>query len=157
LQTSICLWLIGLPASGKSTIASLLEKRTFVCGQHTYVLDGDNIRHGLNRDLGFSEADRVENVRRITEVAGLMVDAGLVLTVAFISPYRAERDIARSRFAPGEFIETFVDTPLEDCERRDPKGLYAKARGSELYPFGQGHSSVGICIVVQWRNGWQQC
>jgi bifunctional enzyme CysN/CysC len=99
------------------------------------MLDGDNIRHGLNRDLGFSEADRVENIRRVTEVARLLVDAGLVVIVSFISPYRAERELARSRFEPGEFIEVFVDTSLEECERRDPKGLYAKARRGELMNF----------------------
>ena len=135
LQKPICLWFTGLPASGKSTIANLLEKRLLAMGRHTYTLDGDNIRHGLNRDLGFSEADRVENIRRVTEVARLLVDAGLVAIVSFISPYRAEREIARSRFEPGEFLEIFVDTPLEECERRDPKGLYAKARRGELVNF----------------------
>jgi bifunctional enzyme CysN/CysC len=135
MQKPICLWLTGLPASGKSTIANLLEKRLFAMGLHTYTLDGDNVRHGLNRDLGFSEADRVENVRRVTEVARLIVDAGLVVIVSFISPYRAEREIARSRFEPEEFMEIFVDTPLEECERRDPKGLYAKARRGELVNF----------------------
>jgi bifunctional enzyme CysN/CysC len=135
LQKPVCLWFTGLPASGKSTIANLLEKRMFAMGWHTYALDGDNVRHGLNRDLGFSEADRVENIRRVTEVARLLVDAGLVVIVSFISPYRTEREIARSRFDPGEFLEVFVDTPLEECERRDPKGLYAKARRGELINF----------------------
>ena len=135
LQKPVCLWFTGLSASGKSTIANLLEKRLFASGRHTYTLDGDNVRHGLNRDLGFSEADRVENIRRITEVARLMVDAGLVVIVSFISPYRAERETARSRFAQAEFIEIFIDTPLEECERRDPKGLYAKARRGELINF----------------------
>jgi bifunctional enzyme CysN/CysC len=135
LQKPICLWFTGLSASGKSTIANLLEKRMFASGRHTYTLDGDNVRHGLNRDLGFSEADRVENIRRVTEVARLLVDAGLVVIVSFISPYRAEREIARSRFAAGEFIEVFVDTPLTECERRDPKGLYAKARRGDLINF----------------------
>ena len=135
LQRPICLWLTGLSASGKSTIANLLEKRMFAAGRHTYTLDGDNIRHGLNRDLGFSQADRVENIRRVTEVARLLVDAGLVVIVSFISPYRTEREFARSRFNPGEFLEIFVDTPLEECERRDPKGLYAKARRGELVNF----------------------
>jgi bifunctional enzyme CysN/CysC len=107
----------------------------FAAGRHTYILDGDNIRHSLNRDLGFSEADRVENIRRVTEVSRLLVDAGLVVIVAFISPYRAEREIARSHFEPGEFLEIFVDTPLDECERRDPKGLYAKARRGELVNF----------------------
>ena len=135
LQKPVCLWFTGLSASGKSTIANLLEKRMFAAGRHTYMLDGDNIRHGLNRDLGFTESDRVENIRRITEVARLLVDAGLVVLVSFISPYRAERELARTRFEPGEFIEVFVDTPLEECERRDPKGLYAKARRGELVNF----------------------
>jgi bifunctional enzyme CysN/CysC len=135
LQKPVCLWFTGLSASGKSTIANLLEKRMFVAGRHTYMLDGDNVRHGLNRDLGFTEPDRVENIRRVTEVARLMVDAGLVVLVSFISPYRAERNMARSRFEPGEFVEVFVDTPLEECERRDPKGLYAKARRGELKNF----------------------
>ena len=135
LQKPVCLWFTGLSAAGKSTIANLLEKRMFAMGWHTYALDGDNVRHGLNRDLGFSEADRVENIRRVTEVARLLVDAGLVVIVSFISPYRAEREIARSRFEPGEFLEVFVDAPLEECERRDPKGLYAKARRGELKNF----------------------
>ena len=135
LQKPVCLWFTGLSASGKSTIANLLEKRMFAAGRHTYMLDGDNIRHGLNRDLGFAEDDRVENIRRVTEVARLMVDAGLVVLVSFISPYRAERERARSRFESGEFIEVFVDTPLEECERRDPKGLYAKARRGDLVNF----------------------
>jgi bifunctional enzyme CysN/CysC len=135
LQKPVCLWFTGLSGSGKSTIANLLEKRMFAAGKHTYMLDGDNVRHGLNRDLGFSEADRVENIRRVTEVARLLVDAGLVVLVSFISPYRAERDLARSRFDSGEFIEVFVDTPLAECERRDPKGLYAKARRGELANF----------------------
>jgi bifunctional enzyme CysN/CysC len=135
MQRPVCLWFTGLSGSGKSTIANLLEKRLFAKGLHTYTLDGDNIRHGLNRDLGFSEADRVENIRRVTEVSRLLVDAGLVVIVSFISPYRAEREIARSHFEPGEFFEIFVDTPLEECERRDPKGLYAKARRGELVNF----------------------
>jgi bifunctional enzyme CysN/CysC len=134
-QKPMCLWFTGLSASGKSTIANLLEKRMFISGKHTYMLDGDNVRHGLNRDLGFSEADRVENIRRITEVARLLVDAGLIVIVSFISPYRAEREFARSRFDASEFVEIFVDTSLEECERRDPKGLYAKARRGELANF----------------------
>jgi bifunctional enzyme CysN/CysC len=130
-----CLWFTGLSGSGKSTIANLLEKRLHAEGKHTYVLDGDNVRHGLNRDLGFTEVDRVENIRRVAEVAKLLVDAGLIVIVAFISPFRAERQLARSLFHPGEFIEVFVDTPLEECERRDVKGLYAKARRGELKNF----------------------
>lgn len=135
LQKPVCLWFTGLSGSGKSTIANLLEKRLFAAGNHTYLLDGDNVRHGLNRDLGFTEADRVENIRRVTEVARLFVDAGLIVLVSFISPFRAERELARSRFGEGEFKEIFVDTPLEECERRDPKGLYRKARRGELRNF----------------------
>jgi bifunctional enzyme CysN/CysC len=135
LQKPFCLWLTGLSGAGKSTIANLLETQLFLSGRHTYTLDGDNIRQGLNRDLGFSEADRVENIRRAMEVARLFVDAGLVVIVAFISPYRAERDLARSRFEPGEFVEIHIDASLEECERRDPKGLYAKARRGELANF----------------------
>jgi len=134
-QKPRCLWFTGLSGSGKSTIANLLEKRLHADGKHTYILDGDNVRHGLNRDLGFTEADRVENIRRVAEVARLMVDAGLIVIVSFISPYRAERQWARSLFQDGEFIEVFVDTPLEECERRDVKGLYAKARRGELINF----------------------
>jgi bifunctional enzyme CysN/CysC len=135
LQQPVCLWLTGLPAAGKSTIANALEKRLYAAGRHTYLLDGDEVRLGLNRDLGFSEADRIENIRRVSEVARLLVDAGLVAIVSFISPYRAQRDHARSLFDPGEFSEIFVDTPLTECERRDPKGLYAKARRGELKNF----------------------
>jgi bifunctional enzyme CysN/CysC len=135
LQKPCCLWLTGLSGAGKSTIASLLERQLFASGRHTYILDGDNIRGGLNRDLGFSEADRVENIRRAMEVARLFVDAGLLVIVAFISPYRAERDLARSGFEPDEFVEIFIDASLEECERRDPKGLYAKARRGELVNF----------------------
>jgi bifunctional enzyme CysN/CysC len=134
-QRARCLWFTGLSGSGKSTIANLLEKRLHAEGKHAYILDGDNVRHGLNRDLGFTEADRVENIRRVAEVAKLLVDAGLIVVVAFISPYRAERQFARNLFAPGEFIEVFVDAPLEECERRDAKGLYAKARRGELKNF----------------------
>lgn len=134
-QDARCLWFTGLSGSGKSTIANLLEKRLHAEGKHTYILDGDNVRHGLNRDLGFTEADRVENIRRVAEVAKLLVDAGLIVIVAFISPFRAERGLARGLFDDGEFIEVFVDTPLEECERRDVKGLYAKARRGELKNF----------------------
>ena len=134
-QNPACIWFTGLSGSGKSTIANLLEKRLHAEGKHTFILDGDNVRHGLNRDLGFTEADRVENVRRVAEVAKLMVDAGLIVLVSFISPYRAERLMARELFGDGEFMEVFVDTPLEECERRDPKGLYAKARRGELKNF----------------------
>jgi len=134
-QAARCIWFTGLSGSGKSTIANLLEKRLFAEGKHTYVLDGDNVRHGLNRDLGFTESDRVENIRRVAEVAKLMVDAGLIVLVSFISPFIAERRMARSLFAPDEFAEVFVDTPLALCEQRDAKGLYAKARRGELHNF----------------------
>ena len=134
-QQARCLWFTGLSGSGKSTIANLLEKRLHADLKHTYVLDGDNIRHGLSRDLGFTEADRVENIRRVGEVARLLVDAGLIVLVSFISPYRAERRAVRGLFEPDEFIEIFVDTPIEECERRDVKGLYAKARRGQLLNF----------------------
>ncbi|NOT54985.1 MAG: sulfate adenylyltransferase subunit CysN [Deltaproteobacteria bacterium] len=134
-QHARCLWFTGLSGSGKSTIANLLEKRLHAEGKHTYILDGDNVRHGLNRDLGFTEADRVENIRRVAEVAKLFVDAGLLVLVSFISPFRPERQLARNLFDAGEFIEVFVDTPLEECERRDVKGLYAKARRGEIKNF----------------------
>ena len=134
-QAPCCIWFTGLSGSGKSTIANLLEKRLHAEGRHTYILDGDNVRQGLNRDLGFTEADRVENIRRIAEVSRLMVDAGLIVLVSFISPFRSERRMARKLFAEGEFVEVFVDTPLAECERRDPKGLYAKVRRGELKNF----------------------
>jgi bifunctional enzyme CysN/CysC len=127
-QQPCVLWFTGLSGAGKSTIANLVEKQLFARGRHTYLLDGDNVRHGLNRDLGFTEADRVENIRRVAEVARLMADAGLIVLVSFISPFRAERRLARERMGEGEFIEVFVDTPLEEAEKRDPKGLYRKAR-----------------------------
>jgi bifunctional enzyme CysN/CysC len=125
-------WLTGLPAAGKSTLASELHRRLQAMQRPSYVLDGDAVRSGLSRDLGFSEADRAENVRRIAEVARLMADAGLIVIVALISPYRADRRMARALMPAGEFVEVFVDTPLEEAERRDPKGLYRKARRGEL-------------------------
>lgn len=128
-------WFTGLSGAGKSAIANLVEKKLHAMGRHTYLLDGDNVRHGLNRDLGFTEADRVENIRRVAEVARLMVDAGLIVLVAFISPFRAERRLARALVNDGEFCEVFVDTPLAVAERRDPKGLYQKARRGELKNF----------------------
>ncbi len=128
-------WFTGLSGSGKSTIANIVESKLHTMGVRTYLLDGDNVRHGLNRDLGFTDVDRVENIRRIAEVSRLMVDAGLVVLVSFISPFRAERELARSRVDEGEFVEVFVDTPLEVAEERDPKGLYAKARSGELANF----------------------
>jgi len=134
-QAASCVWFTGLSGSGKSTIANLTERRLHALGHHTYILDGDNVRHGLNKDLGFTPEDRVENIRRVAEVAKLMTDAGLIVLVSFISPYRAERELARGLFANGEFLEVFVDTPIEDCERRDPKGLYAQARAGKLPNF----------------------
>ncbi|HYC67401.1 sulfate adenylyltransferase subunit CysN [Brevundimonas sp.] len=134
-QSPAVLWFTGLSGAGKSTIANLVEKRLLAEGRHTYLLDGDNVRHGLNKDLGFTEADRVENIRRVSEVARLMADAGLIVLVSFISPFRAERRMAREMMAPGEFLEVFVDTPLEVVEQRDVKGLYGKARRGELKNF----------------------
>jgi bifunctional enzyme CysN/CysC len=134
-QRPQCLWFTGLSGAGKSTIANLVELRLHALGYHTYLLDGDNVRHGLNRDLGFTAEARVENVRRIAEVARLMVDAGLIVLVCAISPFRGERQFARELFEPGEFAEIFVDTPLAECERRDPKHLYRKARAGEIANF----------------------
>ncbi len=134
-QSPKILWFTGLSGSGKSTIANLVEKKLFALGRHSFLLDGDNIRHGLNRDLDFTEAGRIENIRRIGEVARLMADAGLIVVTAFISPFRAERDMVRSMVAPGEFVEIFVDTPLASAEARDVKGLYAKARAGEIADF----------------------
>ncbi|MDR0653132.1 MAG: adenylyl-sulfate kinase [Synergistaceae bacterium] len=134
-QTPRVLWFTGLSGSGKSTLANWVDKKLFSMGLHSCVLDGDNVRHGLNKNLGFTEEDRIENIRRTAEVAKLMLDAGLIVLVAFISPFRKDRESARSLFAPGEFIEVFVDTPLAVCEGRDPKGLYKKARAGEIPNF----------------------
>ncbi|EOI3464302.1 adenylyl-sulfate kinase [Cronobacter dublinensis] len=132
---SAVLWFTGLSGSGKSTVAGALEEALHQLGVSTYLLDGDNVRHGLCSDLGFSDDDRKENIRRVGEVAKLMVDAGLVVLTAFISPHRAERQMVREQLGAGRFIEVFVDTPLEVCEARDPKGLYKKARAGELRNF----------------------
>jgi bifunctional enzyme CysN/CysC len=134
-QRPTVLWFTGLSGSGKSTIANLVEKKLHSAGHHTYLLDGDNIRHGLNRDLGFTDEDRVENIRRVAEVARLMADAGLIVLVSFISPFRAERQMARELLPEGEFVEVFVDTPFDECARRDPKGLYAKALSGAIKNF----------------------
>jgi bifunctional enzyme CysN/CysC len=134
-QKPAVLWFTGLSGSGKSTIANIVEKTLAARGRHTFLLDGDNVRHGLNRDLGFTEADRIENIRRVGEVARLMADAGLIVLTAFISPFRAEREMVRKMLPEGEFIEVFVDTPLAEAEKRDPKGLYAKARSGEIKNF----------------------
>jgi bifunctional enzyme CysN/CysC len=134
-QRPRCVWFTGLSGSGKSNLANQVQKRMLADGRHTYQLDGDNIRHGLNKDLGFTDEDRVENIRRVAEVAKLMVDAGLIVLVSFISPFRAERRMARELFGAGEFVEVFVDTPLAVAEERDVKGRYAKARAGELANF----------------------
>lgn len=134
-QRPLCIWLTGLSGAGKSTIANLLEKRLHSERFHTYLLDGDNVRHGLNQDLGFTEADRVENIRRVAEVSKLMVDAGLIVIASFISPFAVEREMARRLFEKDEFIEVYVHTSIEECERRDVKGLYAKVRRGELKNF----------------------
>jgi bifunctional enzyme CysN/CysC len=135
VQKPAMLWFTGLSGAGKSTIADHLESKLHALGKHTFILDGDNVRHGLNRDLGFTEVDRVENIRRIAEVGKLFVEAGLITLVSFISPFRAEREMARALVEPKEFVEIFVNTPLEVCERRDPKGLYQRARRGELQNF----------------------
>ena len=134
-QKPMVLWMTGLSGSGKSTIANLVEQKLARMNRHTFLLDGDNVRHGLNKDLGFTDADRVENIRRVGEVAKLMTDAGLIVITAFISPFRSERDMVRGMMQPGEFIEIFIDTPLEEAEKRDVKGLYAKARAGDLKNF----------------------
>jgi bifunctional enzyme CysN/CysC len=150
-QRAKVVWFTGLSGAGKSTIANLVEKRLHVLGKHTFLLDGDNLRHGLNKDLGFSDADRVENVRRAGEVARLMADAGLIVLCAFISPFRAERRMVRSLFSEGEFIEVFVDVPLGEAERRDPKGLYRKARDGEIPNF------TGIGSAYEIPEGAELC
>ena len=134
-QTPRVLWFTGLSGSGKSTIANAVEKRLALMNRHTFLLDGDNVRHGLNKDLGFTEADRIENIRRVGEVAKLMTDAGLIVLTAFISPFRAERQMVRDMMEGCEFVEIYVDTPLEVAEARDVKGLYRKARAGELSNF----------------------
>lgn len=134
-QRPLTIWFTGLSASGKSTIAGALEQILTGQGYHTYLLDGDNVRHGLCKDLGFSDADRTENIRRVGEVARLMTDAGLIVLTAFISPFRADRDLVRAMMREGQFVEVFVDTPIAVCRGRDPKGLYAKADRGEIKLF----------------------
>lgn len=134
-QKASVLWFTGLSASGKSTIAGAVEQMLFELGHHTYLLDGDNVRHGLNKDLGFSDEDRIENIRRIGEMAKLFADSGLIVLSAFISPFRSDRQMVRDLMPEGEFVEIFMNTPLEVCETRDPKGLYQKARRGEIKNF----------------------
>jgi adenylylsulfate kinase len=134
-QKPVILWFTGLSGSGKSTLANLLEQKLAAENKHTYLLDGDNVRHGLCGDLGFSAEDRVENIRRISEVSKLFVDAGTIVITAFISPFRADREFCRNLVEPQEFVEVFVDTPIEVCEQRDPKGLYKKARSGDIKDF----------------------
>ncbi len=134
-QKACLLWYTGLSGSGKSTIANAVDALLFQRKCHSYLLDGDNVRHGLNGDLGFSDEDRIENIRRISEVAQLFVDAGLIVSTAFISPFAADREIAAKKLGAGEFIEVFIDTPIAICEQRDPKGLYKKARAGEIKDF----------------------
>ncbi|MFC3093234.1 adenylyl-sulfate kinase [Alteromonas sediminis] len=134
-QAPKVLWLTGLSGSGKSTLAGLLEQKLAAEGKHTYLLDGDNVRHGLCGDLGFADKDRVENIRRISEVSKLFVDAGLIVLTAFISPFKADRSYCRNLVEQGEFVEIFVDTPIDICEQRDPKGLYKKARAGDIKDF----------------------
>ncbi len=134
-QKPCILWFTGLSGSGKSTIANAVEVKLAQLKKHTYLLDGDNVRHGLNKDLGFNDTDRIENIRRIGEVSNLFADAGMIVLSAFISPFRDDREIVRTLANEGEFIEVFIDTPLEVCEQRDPKGLYVKARKGEIPHF----------------------
>lgn len=134
-QKPCLIWFTGLSGAGKSTVANALDRWLHDNGYHTYLLDGDNVRHGLNKDLGFSDEDRVENIRRVGEVSGLFVDAGLITLSAFISPFRSERRMVRDMFSDGEFIEVYINTPISVCEERDPKGLYKKARSGQILRF----------------------
>lgn len=134
-QNPCLLWFTGLSGAGKSTIADMVEKKLNAQGKHTYLLDGDNVRHGLNKDLGFTDAERVENIRRVGEVAKLFVDAGIITIASFISPFRSDRRLVRELFDPDEFIEVYISAPLEVCEARDPKGLYKRARAGEIPHF----------------------
>jgi bifunctional enzyme CysN/CysC len=159
-QSPRCVWFTGLSGAGKSTIANLVEKRLHALGRHTYILDGDNVRHGLNKDLGFTDEDRVENIRRVAEVAKLMSDAGLIALVSFISPFRSERRLARDLFDEGEFVEVFVDTPLDVAESRDVKGLYAKARAGRIPNFTGIDSPYEVPerpeLVLRTMDAWPE-
>ena len=143
-QKPCLLWYTGLSGSGKSTIANAVDAMLYAQGYHSYLLDGDNVRHGLNGDLGFSDEDRIENIRRLSEVSKLFVDAGLIVATAFISPFSQDRAMARAKLEPGEFIEIYIDTPLALCEQRDPKGLYKKARAGEIKHFTGIDSSYEV-------------
>lgn len=134
-QKPFVLWFTGLSASGKSTLANIVEQKMFNLNYKTYLLDGDNVRHGLNKDLGFDEKSRVENIRRIGEISKLFLDSGVIILTAFISPFKSDRDLVRSLFQKGQFLEVFIDSSLETCEARDPKGMYAKARSGEIKNF----------------------
>jgi bifunctional enzyme CysN/CysC len=134
-QQPCVLWFTGLSGSGKSTVADQVDRKLHALGKHVFVLDGDNVRHGLNKDLGFTDADRVENIRRVAEVAKILADSGMIVLVSFISPFRAERRMARALMLEGEFLEVFIDAPLAVCEERDPKGLYEKARAGDIANF----------------------
>lgn len=154
-QAPRVLWFTGLSGSGKSTIAGLLEQKLAAEGKHTYLLDGDNVRHGLCGDLSFTDKDRVENIRRISEVAKLFVDAGTIVLTAFISPFRADRRYCRNLLEAQEFIEIYVDTPLEICEKRDPKGLYQKARAGEIKDFTGLDSEYEVPEAPELHLTWQ--
>ena len=146
-QTPCLLWYTGLSGSGKSTVANAVDAMLFARQCHSYLLDGDNVRHGLNGDLGFSDQDRVENIRRISEVAKLFIDSGLIVSTAFISPFASDREMAKGLLAEGEFIEVFIDTPIDVCEQRDPKGLYEKARAGEIKDFTGIDSTYDIPLA----------
>jgi adenylylsulfate kinase len=148
-QKPVLLWYTGLSGSGKSTVANAVDALLFSLGCHSYLLDGDNVRHGLNGDLGFSDEARVENIRRISEVAKLFLDAGLIVSTAFISPFASDRAQARAKLVEGEFIEVYIDTPINICEQRDPKGLYKKARAGEIKDFTGIDSSYDVPVAPQ--------
>ena len=161
-QHPFILWFTGLSGSGKSTIAGAVERRLFEMGCHTYLLDGDNIRHGLNKDLDLSDGDRIENIRRIGEVSNLFLDAGLIVLTAFISPFRSDRRVVRDLVSENEFIEVYVDTPLATCEQRDPKGLYRKARKGEIKNFTGIDSTYEVpeapeIVINTAESGIEEC